>query len=532
MKSESQKISLGEVSKRSHHKKAATASPLSNEELISYWQEHIDEAAEFFFPEIKFTSQQRNGFEELGKLIRAKLKLADGLPLTEEEKEYSKKIGVSIQSGNGTGKDFFAAVCILLFTFLFPDPKNLATANTAKQLKNVLWSEISKAMRRKCRRETPESKYTVMEERLELQAEKLFLKEVKGEGWFTEAVTINTKQTAEEQADAIAGRHEDYQLVVVDEACGIADNVFRKLERTLTRKLNLMLLIFNPTRTGGYANESQNDPRFVALRWNAEDSELVTREHIEAMEDKYGRDSNPFRISVLGLPPITETDAFIPLSWIEEAINATDKMPSDNEPIIASLDCGAGGDKSILLKRKGGYVFPLQRKSTPESTDLIGWGFNNTDDSDVLIVDKKGVGWAVFGRLHELRGKDKITKPYDGSMTSSNKNRWHNVRDEAHSVLRDRFESRTISIPDDKDLIFMLMALKGKYDSNGAIHIIEKAKVKKILGKSSDETDALAMSLYVKDKNFQYLVSGVKPEKKKTTAYENTAQGEAAWMNM
>ena len=371
-----------------------------------------------------------------------------------------------------------------------------------------------------------------MEERFELQAEKLFLKEVKGEGWFTEAVTINTKQTAEEQADAIAGRHEDYMLVVVDEACGIADNVFKKLERTLTSKLNLMLLIFNPTKTSGYAIESQNDARFIALRWNAEDSELVTREQIEAMEEKYGRDSNPFRISVLGLPPITETDAFLPLDWIEEAVNASDRPP-DNEPVITSLDCGAGGDKSILLKRQGGYVFPLQRRSTPESSDLIGWAWNNSSESDVLIVDKKGPGWAVFGRLHELRGKDKVTKPYDGSMTSSNKNRWHNVRDEAHSILRDRFESRTISIPDDKDLIFMLMALKGKYDSNGAIHIIEKAKVKKILGKSSDETDALAMNLYIKDKNFRYLVAGVKPEKKKTTTYyEKTAQGDAAWMNL
>ncbi len=512
-------------------KKVAAEIPvLSDRKLLIYWQRNIREAAEFFFPTVRFTAQQQNGLDEFSNLISAKLNLAEGKVLTEAEMEYSKKIGLSIQAGNGVGKDAFAAVCILLFTMLFPEPKNLVTANTAKQLKNVLWSEISTWMRTYCRKEKSDSKYTLMEERLELQSEKLFLKELKGEGWFTEAVTINPKKSDEEQATAIAGRHANYQLIVLDEACGIPDAVPLKLEKTLTRKLNLMLLIFNPDRTKGYAIESQHDPRFVALRWSAEDSELVTKEQIEAIEKRYGgRDSNPFRISVLGLPPINDQNTFIPYEWIEEAIDAADSPPED-QPIIMSLDCGAGGDKSVLCKRQGGYVFPLQKRNTPESTDLIGWSYNEAEDADVLVIDKKGIGWSIHGSLKELRGK-KETKAYDGSTHSSNQDRWHNLRDEAYLQLRERFESRTISIPNDKELIRQLSILKAKYDGKGLMHIMKKEDSKKIIGHSLDETDALVMNVHVKDKYYRKdYIAQIKKPKAQDFYFGNNNQ--TAWMGM
>lgn len=476
--------------------KKPVVNELDDIQQTHYWQRHFDEAAEFFFPTIKFTGQQKEGFTELSKLIRAKLNLYDRKPLSEEEAEYSKKIGLSIQSGFGTGKDAFASVCILLFTMLFPDPKNMVTANTAKQLKNVLWSEISTWMRRYCRKATPESKYTLMEERLELQSEKLFLKELKGEGWFTEAVTINTSKSSEEQASAIAGRHADYQLIVLDEACGIADAVPLKLEKTLTRKLNLMLLIFNPETTKGYAIDSQHDQRFVSLRWSSEDSELVTREQIEAIETKYGRDSNPFRISVLGLPPLTESDAFFPLEWIERATDMI-KEPCKDDPLIKAMDCGAGGDKSVIAARRGNYIYPLKRKNTPDSNQLEGWAANEMEDATVFIIDKKGIGWAVHGHLALVKGSK--VKAYDGSWASINPDRWDNKRVQCYSIVRDKFEQGVISIPADKEFKFQLMCIKGVFDKKGHMNVSTKKDVKKAIGHSSDEVDSVVMLYSVDD---------------------------------
>ena len=173
--------------------------------------------------ELQLTVQQRRGFKELGTLISAKLKLENGEAMNLTEALYSKKFGISIQSGNGTGKDCFAALCILFFLACFPEPKIPCTANSARQLRNVLWSEISKWMR-KANRIIPGdlSSPTILEHLFEWQAEKIYNKEYEGKTWFAEAVTINTKATETEQAEAIAGRHERFMFIVVDEASGIA----------------------------------------------------------------------------------------------------------------------------------------------------------------------------------------------------------------------------------------------------------------------------------------------------------------------
>ena len=208
--------------------------------------------------ELVLSTQQRKAFKQLGQLISAKMKLESGEPMSGYEISLSKKFGLSIQSGNGTGKDTFAALTILFFLACFPEPKIPCTANSARQLRNVLWSEISKWMR-KANHIIPGdlTSPTILEHLFEWQAEKIYSKEYEGKTWFAEAVTINTKATDTEQAEAIAGRHERFMLIVVDEASGIAEAVFNKFESTMTQPVNIMLLIYNPTRASGYAVESQ-----------------------------------------------------------------------------------------------------------------------------------------------------------------------------------------------------------------------------------------------------------------------------------
>ena len=151
---------------------------------------------------------------------------------------------------DGTGKDAWTAITLLWFEHVFFAAYGLATANSAKQLRNVLWREVSKWMRQAKRLENGK---TVLEEVFEWQAEKIYWKEMKGREWFIEAVTINTKASDTEQAESIAGRHEKHMILVVDEASGISNAVFNKLEATMTQPVNLMIVIFNPTRAKGHA---------------------------------------------------------------------------------------------------------------------------------------------------------------------------------------------------------------------------------------------------------------------------------------
>jgi len=470
---------------------------MSDGEIIQRWAQYPIEFINFMFPVLKLTMQQEGGFIELGQLVRAKFRRAQGKRLTEEEVGYANKIGLSIMSGMGTGKDTFAALVILWANYCLPDCKNIATANNAKQIRNVLWAEIAKWMRREARK-LEGTKQTMLEQVLELHSEKLFYKEFKGESWFTEAVTVNTKLSEEEQAEGIAGRHEDFQIIVIDEASGIANAVFKNFERTLTRALNLMIIIFNPKRAKGYAVESQHDPRFIALRWNAEESELVDQNHVRRQAEKYGKDNNDYRISVLGLPPLVDETTLIPSDWIEDAIDR-ELVVSEQDLLIKSLDCGAGGDKSIICTRRGMYVYPLERNNSPDSVVLTNWACNNIDMAipDVFRVDTVGIGWAVEGNLREKKGL--IIEAADSRRTADNPERFANKRAEMHWNLRDVFERGVISIPDDIDLIKQLRALRVKYNNKGQLQIIEKAKLKSEIGHSPDEVDALALSFFRSD---------------------------------
>jgi len=249
-------------------------------------------------------------------------------------------------SGKGTGKDAFTSWIIKWFLCCFPFCKIPCTANTGKQLKHVLWAEIRKWLRG-----------SNVEDWLVLQSEKVFFKEQGGKEWFAVALTANVKGTKEEQAETLAGYHEENLMVVIDEASGLPDPVFKPLEDTLTWPVNFVLMIFNPTRRTGYAKDSQykNRKEWICLHWDAEESEIVTRESIEAKERRYGRGSNMFRMTVTGLPPHSDPDTLIPPEWVELAVDR-DIGDVSEEPLFLGVDVGAGGDPSIILHRRGNKV--------------------------------------------------------------------------------------------------------------------------------------------------------------------------------
>jgi phage terminase large subunit len=444
------------------------------------------------------TIQQEVALGELGKIIRSKLRAHHGAVLSEKGQEYASKIGISIMSGTGTGKDLFSALVMMYFLSVFQDCKVSATANTAKQLKNVLWSEISKVMALSLKNNPKdEDGETVLGHEFEWQSEKVFKKEKKGKQWFAEAVTIGAKATEQEQGEALGGRHEKYMLLIADEASGIPDGVFKPLEGTLTGVINLLLVIFNPTKSTGFAIDSQKDKRFIALRWDSEESEIVKKSHIDSMAEKYGRDSNTFRIRVKGLPPLSDDNSLIPWDWVEDArTRVLEPLPEDY--VVKSSDFGAGGDKSIICTRKGPKLYAFKRNTTKDSTQLTDWVYDDFLDSeaDILLGDNIGIGWAVMGNLRsKLPGHDVRSVDFRGR--AMREERFFNKRAECYWNIRTVFEKKDIdlsSLSDDqyRELADQIGATKYTEETN-KIQIIRKSRIKAEIGHSPDELDSLAI---------------------------------------
>jgi hypothetical protein len=450
--------------------------------------------------ETGLSRQQEDALKQWGELIGAKLAKSRGETLSKRQQELVGKMGMSIQSSNGNGKDFLAALVNWHFMECFYRPKIMATANTGKQLRSVYWSELAK-IRSLSLRSNPNDPEcpTHLQQEYTMQNDRMFrnvpTKDDQGKVWFTEAVTINAKATPEEQGEALAGRHEDHMLVIVDEASGIPDSVFKPLERTLTGKLNLVFMIFNPTRNSGYAIESQtkNKEQWLTLQWDALDCENVTQEQIERLS-KYGTDSPAYRIGVLGLPPLSDSGALIPYEWITDAVGR-ELAVAPFDPVVLGCDVGGGGDKSVVVIRQSGTVQAIHTNNSKDTMEVANWisGHFWREDASVAYVDIIGLGRGVYDRLNQM---GVVARPADSRGKPKNE-RYFNARAEMYFKLREQFEQKCISIPDHKELIDELSSIK--VDPGNPNKIMDKKEIRKSLGYSPDVSDSLAMSFFGDD---------------------------------
>lgn len=435
--------------------------------------------------QVEPTDQQKEALLAVQEMVWAKLVVntsPDKATLPNKLQDLSRKFGVSIMAGVGTGKGAVAAWIIIWFFSCFPFPKGAAVGPSARQLRDNLWAELSKW-----------HNASRVRDWFTWQSDKFFFKEQRGEQWFISARTANPRNSVDEQAETLAGLHEKFVLIIADEASGIPDPVFRPLESTLTRECNLAVLFFNPTRGKGFAYDTHFRERneWLTFRWNAEESSLVTRESIDRLERKYGRDSNTFRIRVLGLPPVSGERVVIPWDWIVEAVDR-EVEPMSDDRLFYSLDVGAGGDDSVMLKRLGPRVYPLEVVSYDESNKLTDWACRQvlSGDPKMLFVDTIGWGWGVAGALREKLSRDIEVVSVNVSESAYDASRFYRLRDELWWRTRDEFEKGVISIPDDPLLMGDLNAPMYE-DETGQIKVESKKQLLARGVQSPNRADAL-----------------------------------------
>jgi hypothetical protein len=454
------------------------------------------------------TRQQEEAMVVLGELIGAKLDRHFRRELTPRQVKFARKIGISIMAAQGVGKDFWAALVALFMMTVFPDLKGLATANTAKQLRNVYWAEISKIMRlsRKIDETDPQS-ITILQDLIVWQSEKIYWKSSGGKEWFIEAVVTAATQSPEEQATALAGRHEKFMAIVVDEAAGVPDGVMNPLEGTLTGIVNLVFLIFNPTRTKGYAiNSQREDSRYVALHWSAEDSEIVPKEKILADEKAHGRSSNYFRIRCLGLPPVSDESNLIPWAWVERATEAYEQklFPiNPQDPILAGMDPAAGGDKAIGVVRTGPNI-SIEVESNTKDTMVLSSEYAvmmDENECDEGLIDNIGLGLGVFNRLQQLGYKVRAVDARKGTdKEDKNGKKFKRLRDEMYWRMRTAFEEGRVAIPPDLELMSQLTDIKWNPNDGDTITVESKKSMKQRGLPSPDKADACAHTYAFEDR--------------------------------
>ena len=304
----------------------------------------------------------------------------------------------------------------------FTKPKVPCTAPSSHQLYDLLWAEVSKWRGQMLRglRDTLEQKKDRIENVLH-RAE-----------WFAAARTARP-----ENSEALQGFHAPTVLVVIDEASGVVPIIFDVLEGSQTGRKDagenvMFLIIGNPTQTSGpfYDSHHSDRARWFTMRVMAEPawdgtplgegvflSPRVSQEYCDSMAKRYGKDSNVFRVRVLGLFPKSEDDVVIPLEWVEAAA-MRDLHRKQRASISIGVDVARfGSDDSAIVVREGRNIIKASRKHGNDTAKTAGWVINEATrlereklrDEDgrmydereriYIFVDSIGVGAGVVDMI-------------------------------------------------------------------------------------------------------------------------------------
>jgi hypothetical protein len=406
---------------------------------------------------------------------------------------FTKSKRNTIRSGHGTGKDAIAAWIIWWFMCTRPYAKVVCTAPTFRQLNDILWSELSKWGRK--------SRTNLLSEFV-IQKDKIFHKDAPKEYW-VRAVSVSVKASADDQAETLAGFHGDHLLIVVDEASGVPDPVFIPLEGAMTQEDNWAFMIGNMTKNTGYFYDthfhSEIAKRWQKFHWDSRDSENVKKSMIDYFKEKYGEDSDVFRVRVMGEPPLKDSESYIPLSW---AISCIDNgvICSEEDPKYLGVDVARyGDDLSIILPRQGNVISPWETFDQLDTISLGGFVKFNLHETEAAgaAIDEIGVGAGVVDWLEKFNTPN--IYGVNTARKSSNIEEFNRLRDELWTLMRTKCMRGQYNFPPGKlgdELANELSLPRYDFNSYGGV-VVESKKLMRSRGvKSPNIADALGLTEY------------------------------------
>lgn len=389
---------------------------------------------------------------------------------------------VSIRAGHGVGKTAVLAWVCYWFMLTRMPFKIPVTANSQDQLRDVVWAEL-----RKWHGRLPEP----LKAEIELSAERVHLKGA------PECFAV-ARTSSKDNPESLQGFHEDNLLFLIEEASGIEDIVFEVAQGALSTPGAKVLMFGNPTRPSGYfhATHTTLRERWKTMRVSSEDVPRA-RGHIDDIIATYGRESNAYRVRVLGEFPETGDDTVIPLHHCENAVKR-DVKPTHFRPTWGLDVARFGDDRTALCKRVGNTVTePLKwwhQKDTMQVAGLIvdEWkGTHEQDRPSEILVDVIGLGAGVVDRLRELEMPVRGVNVGESAAVSD---RFMRRRDELWFAARDWLSAGDCKLPDDDALIAELTGPKYQITSSGKVKVEGKDEMKKRGLRSPDLADAFILT--------------------------------------
>jgi len=454
---------------------------LTHEAIGHYWDYPVDfindniiGPARSVMPELEMSWQQRDALNAIAKYPR-----------------------VSIESGHGTGKSTTFAWAALWFTATrYNNSGNLVKvpviAPTFHQLYDIIWPEF--------KRWIPLSRLRNL---YEMNSEAVYIKGAKDNCFI--------RARSPKDSDSVQGFHAAHLLWCADEAFGIkAKDIWVTVEGSCTDDLgiqeNKMLIGGQHTTIIGYAHNTfhKNKDFWVNLRFNSEKSPLADKAFAQRIARQFGRDSDIYRIRVLGTEPKGNPTALMQVTDVEEARLRT------VEP-VGRLSLGIdpsrfGNDMTVVTLAHGKKVFPQKSLSKSDTDDIVNLALNTLreyrDTSGcqqtcfIFVDDGGGYGGGTIDTLRKNREDNIDVIPVKNEFDNNHPKYADNASVMWGEVAEMLDE---LDLPNDEDSDFLLEELTGRnysHDKQGRIKLEPKAIYKKNHEENSpDRADSLVLAL-------------------------------------
>ena len=415
-------------------------------------------------------------------------------------KDHSK---ISVRSGQGVGKTALEAGAIIWFLVCRPYSRVIATAPTMQQLYDVLWAEIAKWLNT-----------SLVKDLLKWTKTKVYMIGDE-ERWFATAKTATKPENMQ-------GFHEDHMLIVVDEASGVADPIMEAVLGTLTGDDNKLLMCGNPNRLEGVFYDSHHNDRdkFKVHKVSSMDSTRTSKDNIEMLLSKYGKNSDVARVRIYGEFPKGALDSLISMDSVEYAVNSIIPDSSIKDSIVAHIGVDVarfGDDKTVITARIGGKVVDVMKYTKKGTMKTAGYvlqmALHVRDKYKGILkcmikVDDTGVGGGVTDRLKEVVESENLPYtivPVNNGGSASDKyyanlgaQMWGNIKELLEQNISDNLQGKppVADFPNDADLIRQFSNRKYKMSSKGKIELERKEDMKKRGLQSPDIADSVALAFY------------------------------------
>lgn len=417
---------------------------------------------------------------------------------------HERKTQISVVSGHGPGKTHTAALIVHVFQACWA-ARSIVTAPKFDQVKTRLFAAIHKIDQR------AEPWYRATHELGDTSA---YWYNTDGSRDRNYCILGETAKSPEN----LAGHHEEYQLVVVEEATGVPEVLFPVILGALsTGTIQILVMISNGTKRTGTFADSHLKPKEAAnyfrYKISFEHSRRVSRKWADRLIAKYGRNSPIVKVRVFGEFAADEPGQLISLQDIVDARGREAKSDGSIPRKRISIDVAAGGDcetvltlcdhhQSIVIgRRMRRFSFEQYRMKDQVADEAIKlwkeFGLAPTN-GDKFIVDSIGPGNGVAGELL-ARGYPVVF--HQGGAGSADPKRWRNQRVQSYMSCRNVFRDGLI-VFDDKfvedeeewdDLTAQLCAIVSKDNADRVEDLETKKELVERLGFSPDLADSLSM---------------------------------------